>query len=103
MGYVGHMGDEALAPDASHDMDLETIFRANGTTAEMEAISIRAVLDASGIPSVLMGAPQYPNLPFYVKVPRAQAEQARQVLAEAQEAGPEAAEEAERAGEEGVG
>lgn len=87
--------------DPSHDLDLETIFRANGTTAEMEAMSIRAVLDANGIPSVLMGAPMYPNLPFYVKVPRADAARARQLLEEARAAGPAAAEEAERAWEEG--
>ena len=88
--------------DPSHDLDLETVFTSAGTTAEMEAIAIRCVLDANGIPSMLMGAPQYPNLPFYVKVPRFSAEQAREVLLEARAAGPEAAEEAERASETGV-
>ncbi len=87
--------------DDSRDLDLETIFRAAGSLAEMEAMSIRAVLDANGIPSILIGAPQYPNLPFYVKVPRAQVVEARIVLAEARAAGPAAAEEAELAGETG--
>jgi hypothetical protein len=88
--------------DPSHDLDLEIVFEAAGTTAEMEAIAIRGVLDANGIPSVLMGAPQYPNLPFYVKVPRASAAQAKEALRQAREAGPEAAEEAERASETGA-
>jgi hypothetical protein len=92
--------EDPMPPDASHDMDLETVFRAFGTTAEMEAIAIRSVLAANGIPSVLMGAPQYPVLPFHVKVPRSALARARQVLAEARAAGPEAAEEAERALEE---
>ncbi len=85
-----------MPPDASHDMDLETVFRAFGTTAEMEAIAIRSVLEANGIPSVLMGAPQYPVLPFHVKVPKSAADLARQVIADARAAGPEAAEQAER-------
>jgi len=88
---------DPIEVNPSHDLDLETVFTAAGTTAEMEAISIRCVLDANGIPSVLMGAPQYPNLPFYVKVPKIAAERAYEVLREAREAGPEAAEEGARA------
>jgi hypothetical protein len=82
--------------DPSHDWDLETIFNALGATAEVEAVGIRAVLDANGIPNVFGGGSPYPNLRFLVRVPRKYAAQARQVLAEAEAAGPAAAEEAEQ-------
>jgi hypothetical protein len=86
--------------DPSHEFDMETIFDGVGTTAEMEAIGVRAVLEASGIPCVLVGATPYPNLRFLVRVPRKEKERARQALAEAEAAGPAAADEAEQAGEE---
>lgn len=85
--------------DPSRDLDLETIFDALGTTAEMEAIGVRSVLDAHGIPSVFVGAPVYPNLRFLVRVPKKHVARARQILEEAQAAGPDAAEEAEQATE----
>ena len=80
--------------DPSHDLDLEAIFDGIGATAEMEAIGVRGVLDASGINSVLVGASVYPNLRFVVRVSKQEALRARQVLAEARAAGPAAAEEA---------
>jgi hypothetical protein len=52
------------------------------------------VLEANGIQSVLVGAPVYPNLRFLVRVPKKDADRARQVLDEARAAGPAAAEEA---------
>ncbi len=85
--------------DASHDLDPVTIFSAIGATAEVEALGVRSVLEANGIPTVFISPPQYPNLRFVVKVPRKHLDLARKILAEAQEAGPEAAEEAERADE----
>jgi hypothetical protein len=91
-----------LAPedvDPSHELDLEAIFDAVGVTAEMEAMSIRGVLEANGIPSFLVGAPQYPNLRFLVRVPKKYTVHAQRVLAEARAAGPRAAEEAQRASE----
>jgi len=80
--------------DDSHAQDLVILYEGMGTNAEVEAMGIRAVLDASDIPSVLVGASPYPNLPLLVKVPRSIELTARQVLAEAQQAGPSAAEEA---------
>ena len=85
--------------DSSHALDLEVVFEGVGTSAEMEVLGLRSVLDAYGIPSVLVGAPQVPTLPFLLKVPRQRLEQARQAITEARQAGPEAAEEAERASE----
>ncbi len=86
--------------DASHDLDPVPIFSALGATAEVEALGVRSVLEANGIPTVFVSPPQYPNLRFVVKVPRKYADLARKILAEAEAAGPQAAEEAERAGEE---
>lgn len=85
--------------DPSRSLDLETIFSAIGATAEVEAMGIRSVLDANGIPTVFVSPPQYPNLRFVVKVPHRYLEQAERILAEARAAGPEAAEEAELEGE----
>jgi len=86
--------------DASHDLDPVPIFSALGATAEVEALGVRSVLEANGIPTVYVSPPQYPNLRFVVKVPRKYLDLARKILAEAEAAGPQAAEEAERAGEE---
>ncbi len=91
-------GDEP-GGTASHGYDLLELYRGQGTTGEVEALSIRSVLDASHIPSVLVGSMQMPNLPFRVMVPQVFFESAQQVLGEAVEAGPAAAEEAEAASE----
>ena len=78
--------------DASSNLDLVTIFEGIGTTAELEAMSIRAVLDASEIPNVMIGTSEMPNLPFAVSVPRDRQAAAREALEAAQQAGAEAAE-----------
>jgi hypothetical protein len=59
------------------------------------------MLEAAGIPSVVVGPSVIPSLDFQVQVPRSQAAEAERVLAEARAAGPEAAMEAEAASEEG--
>ena len=88
------------AGDPSSELDLETVFSAIGVSAELESLGVRGVLDSNGIPNVFVSPPQYPNLRFVLKVPRRYVEQARQALAEAEAAGPAAAEAAEKAGEE---
>jgi hypothetical protein len=80
--------------DDSHDMDLVPIFESQAANAEVEALGIRAILDASDIPAVVMDAAVLPNLPHTVKVPREFVDQAMQAIAEARAAGPAAAEEA---------
>jgi hypothetical protein len=69
----------------------------------MEAGAIHGLLEANGIPSIIVGAPQIPSLEFQVQVPRARLEEAERVLADARDAGPAAAAEAESAGEETTG
>jgi hypothetical protein len=85
--------------DPSHSLDLQTIFTAIGATAELEALGVKNVLEANGIPTSFVSPPMYPNLRFVVRVPKRFFDQAKQILAEAEAAGPEAADEAERAGE----
>jgi len=86
--------------DASHNLDLITLYDSTTVDAEIESDIIRGILDANGIPSVLCTSP-YPPLGFQVKVPRAFLADAERVIAEAQAAGPAAAEEAEAATEGG--
>ena len=86
--------------DPSHDLDLVTLFSSSNHDAEMEAMAIHGILEANGIPSVLVGASTIPVLSFQVQVPKARLQDAERAVAEARAAGPEAALEAERAGEE---
>ena len=83
------------AKDPSHALDLVTVFEGSGTTAEMEAIGIQSVLEDAGIRVVLGGETSFPNLPWSVHVPAADAERALQVIEDAKKAGPKAAAEAE--------
>jgi hypothetical protein len=86
--------------DESSDFDMVTLLSSSNHDGEMEATSIHAMLQASGIPSVVMGPSVIPSLEFQVQVPRAYADEAERILEEAREAGPEAAAEAEAASEE---
>ena len=83
------------AKDSSHALDLVTVFEEAGTTAEMEALEIQALLKAAGIRVVLGSEASFPNLPWSVRVPKADAARALQVIDDAKKAGPRAAEEAE--------
>jgi hypothetical protein len=88
--------EEAEEVDDSPALDLETIASA---ASEMEAMSIKNLLDSNGIAAVLVGDSVLPNFQFEVRVARDQAERARLLIAAAEQTGPEAAEEAERASE----
>lgn len=82
------------------DLDLESIYHAEGSsTAEMETMAIREVLESNGIEAIVAGDSLFPNLPFEIKVLRREAPLARQLIAEARSAGPAAAEAAERESE----
>jgi hypothetical protein len=57
--------------------DLETVFHAEGSsTAEVEAVAVKSLLESNGIPTVLVGDPVLPNLPFETKVDSHQAARA---------------------------
>ena len=89
------------AVDPSPDLDLVTLFSSSNVDAELEANNIHGMLEASGIPSLVVGASVIPSLEFLVQVPRSRAAEAERLLEEARAAGPEAAAEAEAASEEG--
>lgn len=91
---------ETFELDSSHDLDMVTLFSSMNHDAEMEANAIHSLLEANDIPSIVVGTQAIPTFEFQVQVPRARLEEAERVLAEAQEAGPAAAVEAEEAGEE---
>src|SRR5690242_4683997 len=86
--------------DPSHDLDMVSLFTSQSVDAEMEADVIRGILESNGIPSVLQRAAQIPSFGFELLVPRAYAEEAERLIAEQMAAGPDAAAEAEAAGEE---
>ena len=81
--------------DPSAELDTVPIASMMGATGEIEAMGVKSVLDAAGIANVLVGDSTLPNLEFHIRVARADVEQARAVLAEAQAAGPAAAAEAQ--------
>ena len=81
--------------NSSHALDLVTVFDESGTTAEMEALEIQAVLEAAGIRVVLGGETSFPSLPWSVGVSKADAPRALQVLKEAKKGGTKAAVDAE--------
>jgi hypothetical protein len=91
--------DEALELDPSSDLDLETIA---GSASEMEATSIKNLLESNGITAVLVGDSVLPNFPFEVRVAHDRVERARALMADAEKSGPAAAEEAERESEPGA-
>jgi hypothetical protein len=88
--------DSTEPADPSAELDTVPIVSMMGATGEIEAMGVKSVLDAAGIPSVLIGDSTLPNLEFHVRVARTDVEQARAVLAEAEAGGPAAAAEAQQ-------
>lgn len=90
--------EEAEHVDASSDLDVETVASA---ASELEATSIKSLLESNDIAAVLVGDSVLPNFPFEVRVARDKAERARILVADAEKIGPAAAEEAELESESG--
>ena len=85
---------------SQHD-GMVTVFESSDHNAEIEAEVIIGMLQASGVEAFLKGNDVLPGAhEVAVMVPQAQQEKAQQLLAEAQQGGPAAADEAERASEE---
>lgn len=82
---------------AENEETLMNVFDAAGLSAEMEAQSIHALLEANGIDSLVVreNVPELPVGKVEVRVVASEAEHARQVIQEGRAAGPAAAEEAE--------
>lgn len=96
------LADEVEEVDDSDNLDLETIYHAQGTLAEVESLGIRNLLESNGIAAVQVGNSVLPVMSFEVRVARDQVDRARDLIAEAQNAGPAAAEEAELESEGGA-
>jgi hypothetical protein len=82
--------DEVEEVDNSDNLNLETIYHAEGSgpIAELEAMGIKNLLESNGIAAVLVGDSVLPNFPFEVRVAQDEAQLARQVIATAQTTGP---------------
>ena len=93
------MDTQDVAGDPTDHLDTELIFSGQGPNAEMEAMNIRNVLEEIGISVIAADVDPIPSLMIEVRVPHDQVDRARQALAEAEAAGPAAAEEGERASE----
>jgi hypothetical protein len=84
---VENTAQQTQEGDPSGRLDLETVFQAEGgTTSEMEAMSVKNLLEFNGLEAVMVGDSVLPNLGFEVRVPRDQAALARQLIANAEPA-----------------
>jgi 2-keto-3-deoxy-L-rhamnonate aldolase RhmA len=70
-------------------------FSSSNHDAEMEATNIHNVLEANGIPSMMVGPATLPSLEFQVQVPEDRLADAVQAVAEARASGPAGALQAE--------
>jgi hypothetical protein len=77
--------------DTSPELDFVPI---SSSYVEIEALSIKSILDANNIPAIIVEGTAMPNLAHEVRVRKDQLEDAERVIQEARAAGPEAAEEA---------
>jgi len=71
------------------------VFSSSNFDAELEAMAIKNVLDASDIPAILSGPHILPNLPFQVEVPANLLKEAEAILRAARQDGRHAADVAE--------
>ena len=64
----------------SEELDLVTVFESAGTSSEMEALQVQALLQSNGIDAVLIGDTRLPNIPEAVRVAREDADRAQQLI-----------------------
>ena len=82
--------------DPSHDLDIVPLYFSQTIAAASEAEILKGILESNGIPAIMTNeATAYPNLGYVVYVARERVEEAKQLIAEQEAAGPEAATEAE--------
>jgi len=86
----------ASNPNDLHDSELVTVFRlAEGGASETEVLMVQQLLESNGIATLVIGDSPMPNLAEEVRVSSADAERARQLIADALSIGPAGAAEAE--------
>jgi hypothetical protein len=83
----------------SPDAQTVAVFSSSNHDGEMEAMTIKGILDSEGVPAWIVGPSVLPNLEFQVQVPAELAERAQMMIDEARAAGPAAAVEGERLSE----
>lgn len=96
------MTDSEQTADQVNEEPFVPVFSSSNHDAEMEALTIKGILEASNIPTMLVGPHMLPNLDFQVHVPEHQLQEASSIIEEARKAGPAAAEEGERESELGT-
>jgi hypothetical protein len=92
---------ERTNADPTPDEAMVPAFSSSNHDGESEALIIKGILDASGVPAVIVGPSVLPNLEFQVQVPEHMLGEAQRLIDEARAAGPAAALEAEKASEGG--
>src|SRR5258708_37943927 len=90
--------EEVTPNDPRPEEPLLPVFSSSNYDAEMEAMTIKGILEASDIPAMIVGPSVLPSLEFQVQVPEHMLERARQAINEARAAGSAAAVEAEAEG-----
>ena len=86
--------------DTPDEESFVPVFSSSSHDGEMEALTIQGILVSNGIPTMLVGPHMLPSLDFQVHVPEHLLVRAGQMIEEARQAGPAAAEEAEAESEE---
>jgi len=94
-------GVELTESDPTPDESMVPVFSSSNHDGESESMIIKSILEASGVPCMVVGPQTLPNLEFQVQVPEHMLGEAQRILDEARAAGPSAAMEAERFSEEG--
>jgi len=86
---------ERTSNEALPDESMTAVFSSSNHDAEMEAMAVKGVLDANGIPAIMVGPHMLPNLEFQVQVPEHLLGEAQQLLKDARHGGRRAADEGE--------
>ena len=88
--------DEALTNSEPRPEEaMVAVFSSSNHDAEMESLAVQSMLQANGIPAMVVGPHVLPNLEFQVQVPEHTLAEAQRLIDEARAAGPQAAAEAE--------
>jgi hypothetical protein len=86
---------ELTKNDPTPDESLVPVFSSSNHDGETEAMIIKGILDASGVPAMVVGPQTLPNLEFQVQVPEHMLGEAQRIIDDARAGGSAAAVEAE--------
>jgi len=81
--------EEVSEAGLSHDLDFVNLATFDGTQADLEATLLKAALEGSDIPVMVVGSAQIPSLGFEVRVPKTRLEEALTLMASADQSGAE--------------